>query len=243
LIYNLPSPGFTFHQQSVYLRGMTVYFIAGIGADWRLFTHIALPASCQRAYIHWLPPQRGEDLPRYAARLAGTIRQEEPFALVGFSLGGMVAVEIAKITSPVCTIIVGSIAVHRDAPPAIRIGRRLPVHRLFPPVFMKVVSMIKHTLTLKEAANRQLMRQIIWAGSSRFIYWAMQAVVDWRNETVPENLYHIHGTHDLVFPLRYTRADYVIEGGHLLVMANSGEVSRVLGEILEKVRKGDGQSV
>lgn len=34
--------------------GTKVYFISGIGADYRFFTHIQLPEGYEAHYIHWI---------------------------------------------------------------------------------------------------------------------------------------------------------------------------------------------
>ena len=75
---------------------MKAYFISGIGADYRLFTHIRLPEGFETCYVHWIPPEKDETLPVYARRLAEQIDTSEPFVLIGFSLGGIMAVEIAS---------------------------------------------------------------------------------------------------------------------------------------------------
>ena len=82
---------------------MTAYFISGIGADYRMFTHIRLPEGYQAVYIHWIPPKKKEPLGAYASRLIAQIDTAEPFVLIGLSLGGIMAVEIAKRYPPVCT--------------------------------------------------------------------------------------------------------------------------------------------
>jgi hypothetical protein len=37
---------------------MKTYLISGIGADYRLFTHINLPEGYETRYIHWISPEK-----------------------------------------------------------------------------------------------------------------------------------------------------------------------------------------
>jgi hypothetical protein len=61
----------------------------------------------------------------------------------------------------------------------------------------------------------------------------LNEVVNWKNEWIPPNLVHIHGTKDHIFPINYVKADYVIkDGGHLLPMNNANEVTDILKKIL-----------
>ena len=66
--------------------------------------------------MEWIDPFPNETIEAYAKRLSEGIDQNQPFVLIGLSFGGMVAVEIAKITLPVCTIQISSVD-HRDELP------------------------------------------------------------------------------------------------------------------------------
>jgi hypothetical protein len=61
----------------------------------------------------------------------------------------------------------------------------------------------------------------------------MNEVVNWKNDWIPPNLVHIHGTKDHIFPIRYVKADYMIkDAGHLLPMNNAKEVNEILKKII-----------
>jgi hypothetical protein len=62
----------------------------------------------------------------------------------------------------------------------------------------------------------------------------MDDVMKWRNEEIPANLIHIHGSNDEVFPIRYVKPAYVLKGGHLLVFHHANEVNKLLEEILTR---------
>ncbi|HTR27881.1 MAG TPA: alpha/beta hydrolase [Puia sp.] len=212
---------------------MKTYFISGIGADYRLFTHIRLPEGFDTGYVHWIAPEPEETLPSYARRLAAQIDTGEPYVLVGFSLGGMMAVEIAKQFPPVCTILISSIPVSSNLPPYYRRAHRLQLQKLASPTLIKVLASLKHLLTMRSRDNYKLIRDVIWAGDDRFIAWAMDAVVDWQNDTVPQPLFHIHGTWDEVLPIRFTKPTHIIpRGGHNLVLSHAPIINNHLREIL-----------
>jgi pimeloyl-ACP methyl ester carboxylesterase len=220
---------------------MKTYFISGIGADYRLFTHVRLPKGYEAAYIHWIPPQPAENtttqpaetLPAYARRLAAQIDTTQPFVLIGLSLGGIMAVEIAKTFSPVCTIIISSVPQSTQMPPYFSLAHRLHLTKAASPFLMKFLASAKHRLTMKSRDNWKIMREVIWSGDDQFITWAIDAVLQWENSTVPQPLYHIHGTRDEVFPIGRTRPTHIIpKGGHMMVMNQPGSINDLLEKLL-----------
>jgi len=61
--------------------------------------------------------------------------------------------------------------------------------------------------------------------------WAANEILNWKNETRPSNLFHIHGTKDRIFPYKNTNADIKIPGGtHLMVHNRSEEISKILSQ-------------
>jgi pimeloyl-ACP methyl ester carboxylesterase len=86
---------------------------------------------------------------------------------------------------------------------------------------------------MRQAENRRLMRRVIRAGDDRFIRWALNAVLNWDNRTIPQRLYHIHGTRDEVFPISLTTPTHIVrKGGHMFVLSRPESVNQFLREIL-----------
>lgn len=212
---------------------MKTYLISGIGADYRLFTHISLPEGFETRYVHWISPAKDETLPAYARRLAAQIDTSEPFALIGFSLGGIMAVEIAKIFQPSLTILISSIPVSSNLPPYYTRAHRMQLSKLASPKLMKLLTSVKQLLTMRSREDWKIMREVIWSGDDRFISWAIEAVLNWENTTVPKPFYHIHGSWDEIFPMKLTRPTHIVpRGGHTLVMSHPLIINNLLREIL-----------
>jgi pimeloyl-ACP methyl ester carboxylesterase len=225
----IPSPSYPAENQD----HMKTYFISGIGADHRLFTHIRLPEGFETRYIHWITPDPEEALPSYARRLTAQIDTSEPYTLIGFSLGGIMAVEIAKIFPPVCTILISSIPVSSNLPPYYRRAHRLQLQRLATPTLIKALATFKQRLTMRSREDYKLMREVILDGDDRFIAWALDAVVNWQNDKIPHPFFHIHGTWDEVFPIRYTKPTHIVpRGGHNLVMNQATIINGLFRNIL-----------
>lgn len=212
---------------------MKVFFISGIGADARLFTYIQLPPGFDMVPVPWITALPGESLETYAIRLFQPYTTTDPFVLAGLSLGGMVATEIAKKYPPLCTILFSSVPLAGQLPPYYGWAAKLRLHRLMPPFTWKVTATCKHYLGMRRMRDKKLMQRVIWAGDSRFIQWGMQAVLQWKNNTAPSPFYHIHGTRDEVFPIRYARPTHVIPGaGHMMVITHAAKVNAILRDVL-----------
>lgn len=212
---------------------MKVYFIGGIGADRRLFTHVRLPRDFESEYLDWIPFKEGEGIQEYALRLAEAIDTSRPFVLIGLSLGGIMAVEIARQFPPVCTIILGSIPLSAQLPAYFKMARKLRLPELVSGSFIKRSAIFKRMFTRESRADKLLIRQMIRDADAAFIKWAIQAVLDWHNDVVPTPFWHLHGTRDEMFPIWLTRPTHIIpRGGHLLVMTHAREVNDLLGDIL-----------
>ena len=222
---------------------MTAYFVSGIGADDRMFTHIRLPEGYQSAHIRWIPPQKNEALGAYASRLIAQIDTSEPFALIGLSLGGIMAVEIARRIAPQCTIIISSIPLSAHLPPWFRAAGQLGLGRIIPATLLKAATSVKHFLTMKTPANRRLIQSVIWSGDDEFIHWALNAVLKWNNTEIPSPLYHVHGTRDEVFPIGFTHPTHIIlNAGHMFLLSRPEEVNNLLRVLLPTVQSQNSPS-
>ncbi|HEY4205945.1 MAG TPA: hypothetical protein VGM31_03990 [Puia sp.] len=213
---------------------MNVYFISGMGADGRLFRHIRLPEGFQMHFVQWITPDEKDTIPSYASKLVQQIDVTQPFALAGVSLGGIMAVEIAKLTTPVTTIIIGSIPVAAHLPRYyVTLGRSLGLLRVIPGSLFKRAARLKRAFTRESSMDKMLVLQMIDEADSNFLLWAMKSVLEWENKELPQPLWHIHGTRDIVFPIMLTRPSHIIrKGGHLFIMTHAEEVNAILSDLL-----------
>ena len=212
---------------------MKVYFISGIAADHRAFKHIRLPEGFETVFINWINPLKNESLGDYATRLSQVINTGEPFCLIGISLGGIIASEIATRCRPKATIIIGSVPVFSELPPYYGWVRRLRVHKLVPGALYKYAAIAKHYFTREAAEDKKDIFRMVRATDSGFIRWGINAVLNWTNEQKPESFTHIHGTRDEVFPFSFTNPTHVIpRGDHMLVISHPEEINTIISQVL-----------
>jgi hypothetical protein len=71
--------------------------------------------------------------------------------------------------------------------------------------------------------------------SPKFVKWAINAVLAWKNEIVPPNVYHLIGDKDMVFSYKQIKDATVIKGGtHIMVFDKAKQVNKILKGILKK---------
>jgi len=208
---------------------MKAYFISGLAADSRVFKHIHLPEGYESIFLDWIQPERNESLRNYSIRLGNKIDSKAPFVLIGLSMGGMVAVEIAKAYRPAKTILISSIADPTQLPPYLKILGKLGLHHLVPVRMIKVAAKTKRLFTTETEEDKNLLRQIIQESDGRFVKWGMDAILKWKTEHRFEDCVHIHGTIDEVLPVKYTNPTYTIsKAGHMMVMTRAKEINSIL---------------
>ncbi|MEO5685168.1 MAG: alpha/beta hydrolase [Chitinophagaceae bacterium] len=213
---------------------MKVYFVSGLAADSRVFKNIQLPAYCEPIFLEWITPLKKESLKAYALRLAEPIDRTAPFAIIGLSMGGMITTEIARQYKPAFTILISSVPASADLPFYFKAAGKLRLHKMVPVSLVKSAAKFKRVFTTETAEDKAILRNIIQDSDSKFIYWAMDAILKWQGETLSTPYIHIHGTQDEILPLRYTKPTHVIsKGGHLMVMNRAGEVNTILKEVLQ----------
>jgi pimeloyl-ACP methyl ester carboxylesterase len=212
---------------------MNVYFLSGIAADSRLFKHIILPEGFEAVYLDWIPPIKNENIESYSKRLASSIDTNEKFILIGLSLGGIIASEIAKDYPPVITIILGSVPTADQLPFYYKFLGKLNINRIIPGEFYKWAANLKHRFSKTKTEDKEVILKMIKDADPNFIYWGLNAVLKWKNGKTPSSLIHVHGTKDEVFPLSFTRPTHIIKNGsHLLAISHPNEVNLIIREAL-----------
>ena len=214
---------------------MKVYFISGLGADRRVFKYIRLPENCEPVYLDWIKPLPQESLPEYARRMASLINQQEPYSLIGLSLGGMIAAEISKELQPRKTVLISTAPSSDQIPFYFKWVYTVRAHKLVPVSVLKSGSIVKRFFTAESDSDKALIKKIIWESDPSFIHWAVDAILRWKTNSLPANYVHIHGTRDELLPFRFVRPSHVIrKAGHMMVMTHAKEINQILEEIFSR---------
>ena len=209
-----------------------VYCISGLGADERIFSRLSLVNTCFR-YMQWLIPESKETIESYAARMAHQIHYNNP-VIMGVSFGGMMAIEIARIVPTAKVILVSSVKSHQELPQWMKLSGKLKLNKLMPPRPVEWMGLLENTFLGAESAEEiALCNEFRKNVHPDYLRWAIEQIVNWRNEWQPPVTYHIHGNKDKIFPLKDILPTHVIKGGgHFMIMNRAPAISSILARIL-----------
>ena len=213
----------------------TIYLIPGVGADETVFSKLDLPDH-EIVHLKWEKPKKGEQLKEYVKRLLPQIRKDTQPIFVGLSFGGIVAIELSKLVDTFRVVLISSIKTFHERPYKMSMFNLLRVYRMMPTKFALKFKFwhswaFGHLNREEEDFVMAMLKKI----DIKFNEWAVDQAIHWRNDEVPENLIHIHGDSDAVFPDLYIRNYHKIRGGtHFMIVRKAKEISLIIHNELDK---------
>jgi pimeloyl-ACP methyl ester carboxylesterase len=187
-----------------------MFVLPGMGADSGMFTG-SWRRLTDTVFIDWPTYQGEQTLTEIAARIVALYDIRDGSVVIGTSLGGMVACEIAKLRRLRRLVLVGS-AVHPMEINTLLTTLR-PLAKYAPVDLLQLLA----TSVPSELAR------MFTRTDPEFIRTTIQAIFKWTGiDTAQPSPLRIHGKHDRVIPPP-NDADLVLEGGHLIAMTHAGE--------------------
>ncbi len=210
-----------------------IYAIPGLGADRRMFAY-QLQLDYDIQFIEWITPLKKESLGQYAARFSKLFDTSQPFSLLGVSLGGMMCMELAKHLPAEKVILVSSCKTKNELPPQLRLMKTLKLHKLVSAsVLKRMIKFYSNTFGDLDGELKTLFNHMIANCDPTFLIWAADAVINWDNEDIMENVVHIHGTKDKVLQFSFVENDITVEGGtHYMIGTRVEEVNELISNSL-----------
>ena len=209
-----------------------VYVFSGLGVDKRVFQKVDF-GNLDIKFVDWIEPRKAEKIQEYAQRISIKIDSENPI-LIGLSFGGIIAVEISKFIVIEKLILIASAKTRNEIPMLYRILGKLKIHNVIPSSLLKSGNFISNWFFgAQTPSDKILLKQILEETDNKFLYWAIDKVVTWKNLQIPSNYVHIHGLNDRILPIKNIKTDYKIQGGgHFMTVNKSEEISKLLKKII-----------
>lgn len=212
----------------------TIYLIPGLSADSRMFRDLELP-DCNIHVLEWIPAFPTESFEAYIDRLVAPVRWDERPIVVGVSFGGMATVNICQRYPARHGVIISSVKTRAELPWILKLVCGWQLHKLLPVKAAKNRSgIVNWYFGITTTISKDLMREILKGSDPAFMRWALTQIGKWQNTEVPEQLTHIHGTADRVFPIgRISNCIRIDKGHHFMIVDRAKEVAAYLQSIVK----------
>lgn len=223
---------------------MRIVFLPGLGADERLFSPqiAAVEAAGHQALTPGWPEHDSTDaLAAFAQKLLAATSVDHETLLVGFSFGGMVALEMAAAAPvherPAGVVLISGLRSKRAVTGAFKVQQA--VGRLVPRGITR--SLMTGRLVDRFARSEPLtsdqtetLRDMGAMTDLGFLFWAARACARWGFDgSVPVPVQHVHGRRDRTIPyvphpdLPGGEAQ-LLDAGHLITWTAADQVNEIL---------------
>jgi pimeloyl-ACP methyl ester carboxylesterase len=207
----------------------------GMAASPLIFEHIKLPSDkFTLHHMDWIMPRsRSETLYDYCYRLTDQIHHEHP-VLIGVSFGGIVVQELAKMVNASKTIIISSTKTFKEFPRRMRFSKTTQAHKILPTSLMENFEMYAKFAMGIAPKKVEMYQKYLNMNNGLYLDWALNALINWDQEEPLENIIHIHGDKDPVFPIKYIGDCITVpDGTHVMIVNRFRWFNENLPEIID----------
>lgn len=208
----------------------------GLAASSTIFERIVLPdAIFDIVLLEWEIPLDNETLSEYAKRIAKKIIHPNP-VLIGVSFGGILVQEMAKFIDARKVIIISSVKTNLEFPRRMKVAKTTKAYKLIPTnLIANVESLSKFSFGTTINKRLKLYEKFLRVRDKRYLDWAVEQIILWDRTIVDENVIHIHGDEDDVFPIKYIKNCIVVKGGtHVMILSKYKWLNENLPKLILK---------
>ena len=212
-----------------------VYFVPGMAAGSEIFRNIKFPENYEMHILEWLIPEKGESLEAYAKRMASRVKEKDAI-LIGVSFGGVVVQEMNDFLKLKKLIIISSVKTQSELPRRMKLASLTKAYKLIPTsLVLSTDDLTKYSIGPKTKKRLSLYQEYLHVRDKQYLDWALEKMITWDRKDKLNNVIHIHGEKDIVFPIKYIDGCEVIKGGtHIMILTKGREISQKLLEIIEQ---------
>lgn len=210
-----------------------VYFMPGMSANSLIFERIKLPREFKSHFLEWIQPEKNESLNSYAKRLSLKIVHDNPI-LIGVSFGGVIVQEISKIIDVRKLIIISSIKSKKEMSNSMKFAKKTKSYKLLPVSWLDdFESLMAFVFGPKIKRRLDLYRKYLSVRNKHYLEWSIEKIINWDQEKSLENVIHIHGTKDSIFPVNNIKNYIPVENGdHAIILKNADWLNDYFSENL-----------
>lgn len=225
-------------------KKISVYFMPGLAASSLIFERITLPNEFFDVHLlDWELPIGDESLTNYAQRMAEKVTAPNP-VIIGVSFGGILVQEMASFLNPQKVIIISSVKSNIEFPLRMKIAKTTKAYRLIPTsIFSNIEKLSAFSFGKSINQRFKLYERYLSVRDVYYLDWAIKNVILWEPTKVNQNVIHIHGDADEVFPIENIKKCIVVKGGtHVMILSkykwlNENLPAIILGTSIDGAKK------
>jgi len=171
----------------------------------------------------------------YAMSLSEQIDTSKDFHLLGVSIGGMLACEIADQLHPQSLIIISSASSKFDLPRRYTMLQKFPIYEIVPGQVSKLGAYVLQPIVEYDRNDqKELFRAMLKDKDPLFLKRTIPMIINWEREISPKELVQIHGERDRTLPLRHLEPDYIIsDGSHMLTSTKAALLKQLILDVYQ----------
>ncbi len=198
-----------------------VYFMPGMAASSSIFERIHLPTETFEMHLlEWVLPNKNESLKVYAKRMAKNIKHENVI-LIGVSFGGILVQEMKPFVNTKKVIIISSIKSNAELSRQMKVAKSTKAYKLIPTKLLENIEFLAK-FTFGSSILKQKMKlyeKFLSVRDKVYLDWAIEQIINWNRTEIDNEVIHIHGDADEVFPIKNIKNCISVKGGtHIMII-------------------------
>ncbi|WP_445747150.1 alpha/beta hydrolase [Polaribacter sp.] len=212
-----------------------IYLMPGLAAGPEIFENLSLPQEKYEIhYLKWKKPlDLEETISNYAMRMCEDVKKVNP-VLVGVSFGGILVQEMSKFLDCKKVIIISSVKTTDELPKRFKVATFGNLYKIFPTKVITHFEDFSRFFIGKTLQKRALIyKKYLSERNETYLKWAIKNVLKWQQNEEIENLIHIHGVEDKIFPINNIKNAIEIENGtHIMILNKAKKISEIIDKSL-----------
>ncbi len=207
---------------------ISVYCLPGMCASPAIYERIQWPSHWEVHFLSWHMPKEKESLSSYVSSLSQEIKADNPI-LVGVSLGGVMAQEIAQIKNVQKLILISTVTHSNQKSRFQKFCSYIPLHKfILKPYVWFINRMVAKPIGIFFKRTVPLINTYLPYRDFRYVNWAVNTFIDWKSKPNTIPTLHLHGTRDQFFPIKRMGENCIAvqDGTHSMILTKSSTISK-----------------